>query len=232
VLASVAYWARKSGWIVIYLKGYDWVNGGHIITKSKLIRDPVCWDQPKLAMKFLHGILNVHGMQLLKIPLRTQREWPYKLKGKSLYDLVEYGSVSGEFAGEVTVHLRNELAAQIEYPVLVVADDYNCFYFPSKTFCDPESRKYRKEHLQPSRLTISRIFMDMHKRPKLAFGTFLGGTTERIPSRIIEPYKPLNWVTCPAYSFEEFEALCDSYERLKWIDGTILTTRFSLQNKK
>jgi len=145
VLQSVVYWARKSGWIVLYIKnGVYWAQDGGIITKSKLLNN--CWNQPWLSTKSFQRLIKAHGKQFAKIPIRNKFTMP-NFSGKTLLDLAEYGSVMTEFATDAFVHLRNELSRTYEYPILIAVDNYNAFYNFNQEFRDPESRRYKKEKL-------------------------------------------------------------------------------------
>jgi small subunit ribosomal protein S29 len=174
-LAQVVFWARKKGWLVIYVpSGYELINGGSYLDRSEERKEEYCsWEQPPLQYIFLNKLLDAHADKLKKIPLKTKVSLP-KFTGTTLFELVEYGSVLIQYTSAVWSLLRNELALVTEFPVLLAVDEYNAVYNPSVSFRNPDSSKYLKEPMNPRQFTTAELFIDAHNGPKLAYGTFAG----------------------------------------------------------
>jgi len=219
ILQQVVYWARKSGWIVLFIKnGGYWVHDGGYITKSKLMDG--CWNQPLLASVSLERIIKAHGVQLSKIPIRNKFILP-NFDGKTLLDLAEYGSTMLEFATDAFVYLKNELSRTYEYPVLIAIDNYNALYNYNQEFRDPESKKYKKEKLHNSKLALTKIFLDSHIDPHLVNGTFVGSLTGSITRRHFDNIEVKSNYEVPQYNMEEMKMAFHHYKQTGYIVSEI-----------
>jgi len=219
VLQTIVYWARKSDWLVINIKsGLKWCHSGLIIQKSKLL--PGCWDQPYLGVRFLSALMDVHHDKLRNIPIRTNINMG-KFKGKTLYDLVEYGAALHEYSCETVYHLKKELQCVIEYPVLVTVDDYNIFYNYNQVFRDPECPHFKPRKLRNYFLTLTQIFYDMHRDPKLIHGAFVGALSGEITYRYFPvPHDaPCQWKKVEPFSVYETHKVFDHYQRTQYIQA-------------
>lgn len=213
-LSQIVYWARKNDWLVVYINsGYNLINTGDYLEKSKLIPD--CWDQPQIAMKFLNNMIDAHQDKLRQIPLRTKFQLG-RFEGKTLFDLVEFGSALEAYAADAVVHFRRELSLVEEFPVLLAVDDYNAIYNQSVNFADPESRRYSKDMLEGRNFTLARLFFDGHVDHGLINGAFVGALTEEHKvEQFMEDTKEheTTWVNIPPYTRKEFDTVLEHYTR-------------------
>jgi hypothetical protein len=213
-LSQIVYWARKNDWLVVYINsGYNLINTGDYLEKSKLIPD--CWDQPQIAMKFLNNMIDAHQDKLRQIPLRTKFQLG-RFEGKTLFDLVEFGSALEAYAADAVVHFRRELSLVEEFPVLLAVDDYNAIYNQSVNFADPESRRYSKDMLEGRNFTLAGLFFDGHVDHGLINGAFVGALTEEHKvEQFMEDTKEheTTWVNIPPYTRKEFDTVLEHYTR-------------------
>jgi type II secretory pathway pseudopilin PulG len=218
ILDQVVFWARRSGWLVVYIKAHELFNTPGYLEKSKLI--PNKWDAPVTSVMFLNHIFDAHADKLKQIRLKNEIRLP-KFKGTTLFDLVEYGAALEQYAADACVYFRNELSRVIEFPVLIAIDDYNVMWNRSLVFDNPESRRYIPEPLMTSDLTLASLFFNAHSDHKLANGTFVGATTENFVTRnmhialLNQPGK--EWLFVPPYTREEFETVMNHYKHTSWV---------------
>lgn len=72
-LAQIVYWARRSGWLVLYMpNGMDITAGGDFIEKSPLRKDEAIWDDPSTSYKLLNTFLTAHAEKLKELPVKTK----------------------------------------------------------------------------------------------------------------------------------------------------------------
>jgi len=176
---------------------------------------PDCWDQPQIAMKFLNNMIDAHQDKLRQIPLRTKFQLG-RFEGKTLFDLVEFGSALEAYAADAVVHFRRELSLVEEFPVLLAVDDYNALYNYSVNFADPESRRYSKDMLAGRNFTLARLFFDGHVDHGLINGAFVGALTEEHKiEQFMEDTKEheTTWVNIPPYTRKEFDTIVEHYNR-------------------
>jgi hypothetical protein len=70
VITSSVLWARKNGWLVVYLpEGRAWLDGSYI-TESSIRRET--FGQPEYASLLAGFLISAHGEQLKNIPLKTK----------------------------------------------------------------------------------------------------------------------------------------------------------------
>ncbi|PIN19548.1 hypothetical protein CDL12_07779 [Handroanthus impetiginosus] len=167
-LAMLVHWARKEGWLVLYVpRGQAWTHGGLFYKNPQT----GLWDTPVQAGKILQDFLkyNKSCLQGLKcnihdpIPLGEGAGvgWP---KGSdkmpiseetTLYQLVEAGINNTHAAVGVVVRVRQELSKVTSVPVLIAIDQYNS-WFTFTNFEEPVTvRSFRPIHAREL-ATVSR----------------------------------------------------------------------------
>jgi hypothetical protein len=225
VMSQVVYWARRNDWLVVSVPdGTDWLSSGVYISKNA---SEGTWDQPKLFVRFFRHLLDSHSDKLKQIPLKTANVKIGKNVCKTLFDVVEYGSVLENAAAQCFNVFKSEIRKVVEFPVLLAFDSYNSLYVPSRDFNDPESTTYHKQPLNPYNMTFGRLFYDAHLNPRLAYGTFIGGLTESMPVRpFIErvpravrglPMTQPKYLEVPPYSMNEFTSVMEHYKHKNWV---------------
>eukprot|EP01122_Echinamoeba_exundans_P011702 TRINITY_DN4747_c0_g2_i2.p1 TRINITY_DN4747_c0_g2~~TRINITY_DN4747_c0_g2_i2.p1 ORF type:complete len:612 (-),score=130.75 TRINITY_DN4747_c0_g2_i2:108-1943(-) len=221
-LAQVVLWARKSGWLVLYMpSGMDVTAGGDFIEKSSRKGETTIWDDPSTSFKILNNFLTAHAEKLKEVPIKTKFTLG-KLQATTLFDLVEYGAALPQFSAAAYHHLRAELARVTEFPVLLACDDYNMYYDFSRHFADPESPAFKKEMLPARQLAIVDSLYDCHVNPRLAFGTFIGATSQ---TQGMRPFLAANesaeakkgWIEVKPYSRAEFDHVISHYQFTNWV---------------
>jgi len=146
LLNTAALYARENGWIVMFAKNpRDWISEKHALefgTNTALAVFPSevskgKFGQPNLAVQLLKEIQSAHGDVLQKLPQKReylhqlyQRKEGEKLH-KSLGTIIERGIRFPVHASNCLYDLRMELSLVTEYPVLIVADQFNSIYWPT-----------------------------------------------------------------------------------------------------
>ncbi|KAL8055882.1 hypothetical protein ABFX02_04G083800 [Erythranthe guttata] len=140
-LAMLVHWARKEGWLVLYVpKGREWTHGGLFYKNPQT----GLWDTPVQAANILRDFLkyNKSILQCLKcnvhdpIPLgEGAGVGPPKGSDKmqisadsTLCELVEAGISNTHAAVGVVVRLREELSKVTSIPFLIAIDQYNSWF--------------------------------------------------------------------------------------------------------
>jgi len=172
ILVTIAFWARKNGWLVINISdGWTWCGGQYMVESE--IR-PSMWDQLEVAFKFFQNLLSVHADKLKQIPLKTKFLIPgFKHEKASLFDLVHFGTKSKDQAGEVFWNFRKELSLVTEFPVLVLIDEINGLIGNSPTLHDPTWPKLRLKPMPTDRMTLPKA-MKTYQYHGLINGTVIG----------------------------------------------------------
>ncbi|CAA0824945.1 mitochondrial 28S ribosomal protein S29-related [Striga hermonthica] len=226
-LAMLVYWARKEGWLVLYVpKGREWTHGG-LFYKN---RQTGLWDTPLQASNILQEFLkfNKPCLQGLKcnildpIPLGEGAGvgWPKgrdKMpisEGTTLYELVEAGLNDSHAAVGVVVRLRKELAEVTSVPVLFAIDQYNSWF----TFTDFEEpvtvRSCRPVHAREL-ATVNTFRSMMHDDMMVgafSHSTAVGKLRQELPD---VPADARNYF--PRYSLDEANTVCHYYLRQRLV---------------
>ena len=221
VLSQVVYWARRSGWLVVTIPdGAAALADGVYISKNSAENS---WDQPKFFVKFFGQLLTAHHDKLKQIPMKSKVNIG-KFSPKTLFDLVEYGSVLEAQSAQCFSIFRSEIRRVTEFPVLLAFDSYNVLYNASNAWKNPESTSYYKDPLDPSDLSLGRMFYDAHVNHKLAYGTFIGALTESEPvRRFVEdsssahPLEAPKYLEVTPYSVPEFTTVMEHYKHKNWV---------------
>lgn len=114
--------------------------------------------------------------------------------------------------------------------MLIAADDYNMYYNASQNFADPESSGFRKSMLPARQLAIVDAVFDGHLNPRLAYGTFIGATTQSQSVRSLYAECPeevrKTWISVAPYSRQEFDNVISHYQFCEWVRNAMpLATR-------
>lgn len=226
VMSEVVYWARRSGWLVVYIPdGNAYLSSGVYISKNQ---QEGTWDQPKLFVRMFSHLAAAHPDKLKEIPLSTPVKVG-KITAKTLYDVVEYGSVLEQYAAQCFAVFKQEIKKVTQFPVLMAFDCYNALYTPSQTFRDPESSSYYKDPLNPYNMTLGRMFYDAHVDHKLANGTFIGALSESVPLRAFVNHKvdpklhaagsivQPKYLAVQPYTKAEFTTVMEHYKHKNWV---------------
>ncbi|KAL0389107.1 UNVERIFIED_CONTAM: hypothetical protein Scaly_0267800 [Sesamum calycinum] len=223
-LAMLVHWARKEGWLVLYVpRGWDWTHGGLFYKNPQT----GLWDTPLQAANILQDFLkyNKSCLQGLKcnihdpIPLGEGAGvgWP---KGSdkmpipeetTLYQLVEAGLNNTHAAVGVLVRLRRELSKVTSMPVLIAVDQYNSWF----TFTDYEEpvtvRSCRPVHARE--LTTVNAFRSMMHEDMMvgafSHSTAVGKLRQELPDVPADAR-----IHLPRYSVDEADTVCHYYLRL------------------
>lgn len=226
VMSEVVYWARRSGWLVVYVPdGNAYLNGGVYINKNA---QEGTWDQPKLFVRMFGHLVSAHADKLKEINLRTPTKVG-KIEAKTLFDVVEYGSVLEQYAAQCFSVFKSEIKKVTQFPVLFAFDSYNSLYTPCLAFRDPESTSYYKDPMDPYNMTVGRLFYDAHVNHKLSYGTFLGAVTDSAPIRPFinhtpdlklhpgaQLYEP-KYLEVKPYSMTEFTTVMEHYKHKNYV---------------
>jgi hypothetical protein len=230
------FWARKEGWIVVFIpNGFESINhkmGGKFIEESKI--EPGTFDQPVLGVKICKSILEAHRHQLEKIKLKTQFNLVsfQRNENTNLANLLEFGQKYMLYSCNVLRFFREELNLVTEFPVLIAIDGLNCFYDVSRDFKDPSSVK---ENIHPAKLkalpplygkkfTIGKIFTE-YRHHGLANGTFIATTTyQRNPNPFLIEHQFLTnrkyeLTIIPKFRRNEFDSYLNYYLKSEKIDN-------------
>jgi len=225
IFSQVVYWARRSDWLVVTVPdSYEALSSGVYITKNAT---EGTWDQPKLFVRFFLNLLNAHSDKLSQIPLKSPNAKIGKQSFKTLFDVVEYGSVLEQAAAQCFTIFKSEIRKVVEFPVLLACDSYNALYVPSRDFRNPESTTYHKLPLDPRDMTFGKLFYDAHLNPRLAYGTFFGALSEDVPVRPFLQRDPAatrgvpmvqpKFLEVQPYSPTEFNTVMEHYKHKNWI---------------
>lgn len=223
----LVHWARKEGWLVLYVpKGWDWTHGGLFYKNPQT----GMWDTPVQAANILQDFLkyNKSCLQGLKcnihdpIPLGEGAGvgWP---KGSdkmpvseetTLYQLVEAGLNNTHAAVGVLVRLRRELSKVTSMPVLIAVDQYNSWF----TFTDYEEpvtvRSCRPVHAREL-ATVNAFRSMMHEDMMVgafSHSTAVGKLREELPDVPADAR-----IHLPRYSVDEADTVCHYYLRQRLV---------------
>ncbi|KAK4419850.1 hypothetical protein Salat_2397900 [Sesamum alatum] len=226
-LAMLVHWARKEGWLVLYVpRGQDWTHGGLFYKNPQT----GLWDTPVQAAKILQDFLkyNKSSLQDLKcnildpIPLGEGAGvgWP---KGgdkmpiseeTTLYQLVEAGLNNTHATVGVLVRLRRELSKVTNMPVLIAVDQYNSWF----TFTDYEEpvtvRSCRPIHAREL-ATVNAFRSMMHEDMMVgafSHSTAVGKLREELPDVPADAR-----IHLPRYSLDEADTVCHYYLRQRLV---------------
>lgn len=226
VMSEVVYWARRAGWFVLYIPDANaYLSAGVYVSKNN---QEGTWDQPKLFVRMFSNLISAHSDKLKEINLSTPTKVG-KITAKTLFDVVEYGSVLEQYAAQCFTVFKNEIKKITQFPVLLAVDSYNSLYSPSVSFRDPESTAYQKPFLHPYNMTLGRMFYDAHVNHKLVYGTFIGALSESAPLRVFVNHTPdaelhggcalvePKYLEIVPYSMPEFTSVMEHYKHKNWI---------------
>lgn len=225
VLSEVVYWARRSGWLVVYVPdANDYLSSGVYIAKNA---QEGTWDQPKLFVRLFGHLISAHSDKLKEIKLSAPVKVG-KITAHTLFDVVEYGSVLEQFAAQCFTVFKTEIKKVTQFPVLFAVDAYNALYTPSQAFRDPESGAYHKDPLNPYNMTFGRMLYDAHVDHKLVHGTFIGAVSESVPLRSFVHHKPdpklhggaivqPKYLEVLPYTKSEFTTVMEHYKHTNWV---------------
>eukprot|EP01118_Nematostelium_gracile_P005209 TRINITY_DN1631_c0_g1_i2.p1 TRINITY_DN1631_c0_g1~~TRINITY_DN1631_c0_g1_i2.p1 ORF type:complete len:709 (+),score=161.45 TRINITY_DN1631_c0_g1_i2:245-2128(+) len=180
MLNQVVYWARRSGWLVLFVPdGNYWVNGKYWLEESN--REPGMINTPLIAQPWCHALWQAHRQQLSTIKLRLETsDMPQfdRNPNSTLADLVEYGYKNLDFSCDAVYHIRREFNLITEYPVLMVVDGVNHMFHRSD-FGNPLTTKvYPGEPLYPHQMVLPKTFSN-YRNHGLANGTALVTVSRR-----------------------------------------------------
>jgi small subunit ribosomal protein S29 len=219
VLSSVVYWARMTGWLVVFINGSEWLSTGNL-QRSRL--QPDCFDQPELAQQFAETMLAAHEEQLANIKLKTSFTLPgfSRTASSNMQELLEFAKDSFVYACDAIGHFRRELNLVSEYPVLIAIDDVNQFSAEkSLAFLDPDHKGLRPPHLDGDKMMMVRYFNDIANHG-LLHGAVVGATSVTRPKtrRYFDQRYPADSrtlrVTVPPYSELEFQTAMQYYREM------------------
>ena len=180
-LAEMVMWARKNGWIVVYVDGRDLTEKGYIEPNKN---DRNLFDQPNQAVKLCKDQLSAHSEILSKLHLKGKVpesivEAVKVTNETTLADLLQFGASNAAQATEIFEEYRMQLNSVKEYPVLLAVDSYDRFHIPSQ-FTDRLSLSYQPKLIETNRLVLCRLFSDFDNHG-LINGTFMGAFTNGKP---------------------------------------------------
>jgi len=99
-------------------------------------------------------------------------------------------------------------------------DDYNSLYNYNQAFREPETTHFKPRKLRNSYLTLTRIFLDLHKKCDMVNGTFIGALTSDTTYRHFSEMTDselCEWYKIPPYTIDETIKVIEHYERTKLI---------------
>lgn len=224
VLSEVVYWARRSGWLVVYIPDANaYLSSGVYIAKNA---QEGTWDQPKLFVRLFSHLIAAHSDKLKEIPLAGPTKIG-KIVAHNLFDVVEYGSVLEQYSAQCFTVFKTEIKKVTQFPVLFAVDAYNALYTPSQAFRDPEVGAYHKDPLNPYNMTFGRMLYDAHVDHKLVNGTFIGAVSESVPLRAFVHHKPdpklhgsivqPKYLEVVPYTKSEFTTVMEHYKHTNWV---------------
>ncbi|KAL6500216.1 hypothetical protein OROHE_025582 [Orobanche hederae] len=226
-LAMLVYWARKEGWLVLYVpRGREWTCGGLFYKNPQT----GLWDTPVQAAHVLHDFLkfNKSCLQGLKCnildPILLGEgagvESPKdsdKLEiseGTTLYQLIEAGLNNTHAAVGVVVRLRQELAKVTSVPVLFAIDQYNSWF----TFTEYEEpvtvRSCRPIHAREL-ATVNAFRSMMHD--DMMVGAFSHSTAVGKLRQDLPDVPTGARIFFPRYSLDEAHTVCHYYLRQRLV---------------
>ncbi|KAL6515888.1 hypothetical protein OROGR_019193 [Orobanche gracilis] len=226
-LAMLVYWARKEGWLVLYVpRGREWTRGGLFYKNPQT----GLWDTPVQAANVLRDFLkfNKSCLQGLKCnildPILLGEgagvEWPKdsdKLEiseGTTLYQLIEAGLNNTHASVGVVVRLRQELAKVTSVPVLFAIDQYNSWF----TFTEYEEpvtvRSCRPIHAREL-ATVNAFRSMMHE--DMMVGAFSHSTAVGKLRQDLPDVPTDARIFFPRYSLDEAHTVCHYYLRQRLV---------------
>lgn len=226
-LAMLVHWARKEGWLVLYVpRGREWTHDG-VFYKNP---ETNLWDTPVQAVNILRDFLKYNKSCLEGITCKILDPVPLgegagvgRLKGRdnlqipegtTLCQLVEAGVNDTHAAVGVVVRLRKELSEVTSVPVLIAVDQYNNWF----TFTDFEEpvtdRSVRPIHAREV-ATVKAFRSMMHN--DMMVGTFSHSTAVG-KLRLELPDVPRDArMFLPRYSLDEAATVCHYYLRQRLV---------------
>ncbi|KAG6418071.1 hypothetical protein SASPL_120270 [Salvia splendens] len=223
VLAMLVNWARKEGWLVLYVpRGRDWTLGG-LFYKNP---ETNLWDTPVQAVNILQDFLKFNKSLLEGITCKILDPiplgegagvgWPKGrdkmqiLEGTTLSQLVEAGVKDSHAAVGVVVRLRKELSKVTSVPVLIAIDQYNNWF----TFTDFEEpvtdRSVRPIHAREV-ATVNAFRSMMHDDMMVgafSHSTAVGKLRQELPDVPTDAR-----IFLPRYNLDEAATVCHYYLR-------------------
>ncbi|KAH6758597.1 Pentatricopeptide repeat superfamily protein [Perilla frutescens var. frutescens] len=227
VLAMLVNWARKEGWLVLYVpRGRDWTHGG-VFYKNP---ETSLWDTPVQAVNILRDFLKYNKACLEgitrkifdPIPLgegagvgwQKGRDKMQISEGTTLCQLVEAGLQDTHAAVGVVVRLRKELSKVTSVPVLIAIDQYNNWF----TFTDFEEavtdRSFRPIHAREV-TTVNAFRSMMHD--DMMVGAFSHSTAVGKLRQELPDVPPDARTFLPRYSLDEAATVCHYYLRQRLV---------------
>ncbi|KAH6814212.1 mitochondrial 28S ribosomal protein S29-like protein [Perilla frutescens var. frutescens] len=227
LLAMLVNWARKEGWLVLYVpQGRDWTHGG-LFYKNP---ETSLWDTPVQAVNILRDFLKYNKACLEgitctifdPIPLgegagvgwQKGRDKMQISEGTTLCQLVEAGLQDTHAAVGVVVRLRKELSKVTSVPVLIAIDQYNNWF----TFTDFEEavtdRSFRPIHAREV-TTVNAFRSMMHD--DMMVGAFSHSTAVGKLRQELPDVPPDARTFLPRYSLDEAATVCHYYLRQRLV---------------
>jgi len=201
-LSQIVFWAQQQDWLVLYVPdAFNFINNGSL---TKFQPNPLTFAQNEMCFAFLNQFLELNQDKLKNINLKTKFVIEYNnwtsSSDKTIHDLLS--GMKFDSASEVFYHLKKELNAVVEYPVLVAIDGYNLFFRASEygDMFDPASFH---RTLPVDRLLASSLLKDI-KNHQLSNGVVVASTTDLFPKEPMYEYTSSeNIVDVPKYSLYE-----------------------------
>lgn len=226
-LAMLVYWARKEGWLVLYVpKGRDWTHGGLFYRNLRT----GLWDTPIQAANILRDFLKYNKSYLQGLACNIHEPIPLGegagvgppkgsnemliSEGMTLCQLVEAGINNTYATVGVVVRLREELSKVTSIPVLIAIDQYNSWF----TFADYEEpvtvRSCMPVHARELS-TVNAFRSMMHE--DMMVGAFSHSTAVG-KLRVELPDVPIDArLNLPRYNLDEAATVCHYYLRQRLV---------------
>ncbi|XP_051117943.1 uncharacterized protein LOC127242443 [Andrographis paniculata] len=222
-LAMLVHWARKEGWLVLYVpKGRDWTHGGLFYKNPQT----GLWDTPVQAANILRDFLRYNKPCLQGLECNIHDPIPLgegagvgPPKGidnmpiserMTLCQLVEAGVSNTYAAVGVVVRLREELSKVTRIPVLLAIDQYNS-WFTFAGFEEPVTVRSCKPIHAREVATVNAFRSMMHDNMMVgafSHSTAVGKLRQELPDVPVDAR-----VYLPRYNLDEAETVCHYYLR-------------------
>lgn len=201
-------WARKNGWIVMYIpSAYLLVEGSSYVKGEDEL-----WETPDAARFILNSMKDNHLNSLEKLSGRN---------GKPLATIITEGLAAREPKDVVdaAIALKEELQALKDVPVLIAVDDYNVLYSHTQYF--EAMHAFHHRSLAPEEIRLVRAFRVM-EQPSPANGVSIAAPTfgNTISDKLRIPLPKGSRFHVPRYALDEVRATVEYFSAVGHIKGT------------
>ncbi|KAL3850551.1 hypothetical protein ACJIZ3_012433 [Penstemon smallii] len=232
-LAMLVHWARKEGWLVLYVPGgRDWTHGGLFYKNPQT----GLWDTPVQAANILNDFLKYNKSCLQGLKCNIHDSIPLGegagvglpkgsdkvdvSEGTTLFQLVEAGLTNTHAAVGVVVRLREELSRVTSVPVLIAIDQYNN-WFTFTDFKEPVTVRSCRDVHAKELATVNAYRSMMHEDMMIgafSHSTAVGKLRQELPDVPADAR-----LLFPRYNLGEAATVCHYYLRQRLVKKDAFT---------